>query len=201
MYNLMKCLTNEKEIRMKKFAAFVFIGALIVLPMRIGYAKSLNEWLIKPGGSPPVISHWFASEELHHGHDWKIYVEADDPDGDMRGFVAILDQIGYGTYSSSYVRIKERHREELRGYLVFSSSTGMGPWLSEWTQLSLTVFIRDGGGNKSNKVVFPLVLCRGAKQGSPPPPFDSGRLDKLGAVWFDLVEPELDGDDYEPLPP
>jgi hypothetical protein len=201
MYNLMRCLTNEKEIPMKRFAVVVFIGALVALPMRIGYAKSLNEWFIKPGGSPPVINHWFASEELHHGDTWNIYVVANDPDGDMREFVGILDQAGYGGYSSSYVRIKKRHRKELKGYLVFFSSAGEGSFLAEWTQLNLTLFIRDKGGNASNKVVFPLVLSRGAKQGSPPPPFDRGRLDKLGVVWFDLVDPERDGDDNELLPP
>ena len=185
---------------MKKISALIFMWALLALPMRMGYSKSLSDWFIKPGGTPPVITHWFASEELHHGDNWKIYVEAHDPDGDMREFVAILDQVGYGTYSSSYVRIKKKHREELKGYLVFFSSNGMGLWLSEWTQLSLTVFIGDRGGNKSNKVVLPLVLSRGAKQEPPPPPFDSGGLDKLGVIWFDLVEPQLDGDDNERLP-
>jgi len=179
---------------MKRFAAVVFMGALVALPMRMGYSKSLSEWGTKPGGSPPVITHWVASEELHHGDTWRIYVEANDPDGDMREFVAVLDQEGHGQYPSSYVRIKKAHREELRGYLVFFSSAGMGPWLPEWTQLSLKLSIRDRGTNMSNKVILPLVLSRGAKQGSPPPPFDSGRLDKLGVIWVDLVHPNLDGD-------
>jgi hypothetical protein len=185
---------------MKRIAALVLIGTLLALPTRMGYSKSLSEWLIKPGGSPPVITHWFAYEELHHGDTWNIYVEANDPDGDMRQFVGILDQVGYGGYSSSYVRIKKRHRGELRGYLVFFSSAGEGFFLAEWTQLSLTLFIRDKGGNASNKVVFPLVLSRGAKQGAPPSPFDGGGLDKLGVIWFDLVEPELDSEDIERIP-
>lgn len=185
---------------MKRIAAMVFIGAVLALPMSMGDSKSLSEWLIKPGGSPPVITHWFASEELHHGDTWNIYVEAKDPDGDMRGFVGILDQVGYGGYSSSYTRIKGNHREELKGYLVFFSSAGEGSFLAEWTQLKLTLFIRDKGGNASNKVVFPLVLSRGARQGTPPPPFDSGRLEKLGVLWFDLVEPELDSETDELIP-
>ena len=185
---------------MKRFAAVVIMGALVALPMRMGYAKSLNEWLIKPGGSPPVISHWFASGELHHGDTWRIYVEANDPDGDMREFVGTLDQEGHGQYPSSYVRINRGHREELRGYLVFFSSAGMGPWLPEWTQLSLSLSIRDRGANMSNKVIFPVVLSRGAKQGPPPPPFDGGELDKLGVIWVDLVDPNLDGDSEVLLP-
>ncbi len=185
---------------MKRIAAMVFMGALLAFPMSMGYSKSLSEWLIKPGGSPPVITHWFASEELHHGDTWNIYVEANDPDGDMREFVGILDQVGYGGYSSSYARIKKKHREELKGYLVFFSSAGEGSFLAEWTQLKLTLFIRDKGGNASNKVVFPLVLSRGTRQGTPASPFDSGRLDKLGVLWFDLVEPNLGTETEERVP-
>ncbi len=185
---------------MKRITAVVFLGAFLALSARMGYSKSLNEWLIKPAGSPPVITHWFASEELHHGDTWRIYVAASDPDGDMGQFVGILDQVGFGTYSSRYARIKERNREELRGYLVFYSSAGMGLRLSEWTRLKLTLFIRDKGGNTSNKVVFPLALSRGAKQEPPPAPFDRGLLVKLGVMWFDLIEPSQEGDGNERVP-
>jgi hypothetical protein len=181
-----------KENRMKRIAAVAFIGALVVLLLGTGYSKSLHEWLIKPGGSPPVIIHWHASEELHHGDIWNIYLEARDPDGDMREFVCIFDQLGYGSYPSVYVVIKKRHRKELKGYLRFFSTAGHGLSLPEWTQLSLTVFIRDKGGNTSNKVVFPLVLSRGSKQEPPPPPFDRGQLDKLGTIMVELFDPGRD---------
>jgi hypothetical protein len=177
---------------MKRIAAIAFISAVLVLLMGIGYSKSLNEWLIKPGGRPPVITHWYASEELHHGDIWKIYLEAKDPDGDMRHFVCIFDQLGFGLYPSEYVVIKKQHRGELRGYLRFFSTGGDGLSLPEWTRVSLTVFIRDKGGNKSNKVVLPLVLSRGAKQGLPPPPFNTGSLDRLGTIMVELFDPGRD---------
>lgn len=182
---------------MKKIAAVVIIGVLVALPMKAGDSKSLGEWLIKPGGSPPVITHWFASEELSHRDIWKIYLEAHDPDGDMRQFVAAFWQIAYGHYSSEYVVIKKRHRERMKGYLRFPSY--LGDRLDEWTQLRLTVYIRDKGGNTSNKVVLPLMLSRGAKQGSPPPPFDTGDLDKLGTIPVELIDPQRgNGDERDP---
>jgi hypothetical protein len=119
----------------------------------------------------------------------------------MREFVGVLQQVGYGQYESSYTPVKGRHREDLQGYLVFYSSAGAGWFLDEWTRLSLTLFIRDKGGNSSNKVVLPLVIYRGAKQELPPPPFDGGGLDNLGVLWFDLIEPELDSEfDEERVP-
>lgn len=182
---------------MKRIAVVVFIGALVVFPINRGHSESLGEWLIKPGGSPPVITHWSASEELSHGDIWRIYLETNDPDGDMRQFVCVLYQESYGYYSD-YVVIKKRHREKMKGYLTFFSSAGAGLSLPEWTQLSLTVYILDKGGNTSNKVVFPLVLSRGARQGPPPPPFDIGGLERLGTITVELINPFWDGNDRRP---
>ncbi len=184
---------------MKRVAAVIIIGVILAFPMRAGDSKSLAEWLIKPGGSPPVITHWFASEELSHGDIWKIYLEAHDPDGDMRQFVCAFTQVAYGPYSSEYVIIKKRHRERMKGYLRFPSF--IGDRLPEWTQLSLTVYIRDKGGNTSNKAVFPLVLSRGVRQGLPPPPFDIGDLDTLGTIPVKLIDPQRGNGDEEEREP
>lgn len=180
---------------MKRTAAVVFIGALVGLFFEVGYPKSLAEWLVKPGGSPPVITGSYASDKLSPGDIWRIYLQANDPDGDMLRFVCVFDQVGYGPYSSAYVPIKKRNRTELMGYLFFHSSAGAGLRMPEWTRLRLTVYVRDKGGNDSNKVDFPLVLSRGARQESPPAPFDNGPLERLGAIPVRLVNPEEDGDE------
>ena len=183
---------------MKRIAVLIFIGAFVALSMSMGYTKPLADWLIKPGGSSPVITHWFASEELSHGDIWRIYVEANDPDGDMHQFVCVFYQDGHGYYSADYVVIKKQHRERMKGYLTFFSSGGAGLSLPEWTQLSLTVYVLDKGGNTSNKVTFPLVLSRLSKQGPPPPPFDVGGLEKLGTIVVELINPFWDGTDRRP---
>ena len=179
---------------MKRAAALVLIGVLVGLSFELGYPKSLDEWLVNPGGSAPVITGSFASEKLSHGDIWRIYLQANDPDGDMLRFVCVFDQVGYGPYSSAYVPIKKRNRTELMGYLYFHSSAGAGLRMPEWTQLTLTVYVRDKGGNNSNKVAFPLVLSRGARQEFPPAPFDSGPLEILGPIPVRLVDPQEDGD-------
>jgi len=171
---------------MKRFIAVVFIGVLVALSMRIGNSSSLSEWLTKPGGSPPVITHWYAVEELEQGDIWKIYLEAKDPDGDMIHFDALVYQLGYGSYAPDYVVVKKEHRGEMRGYLRFFSSVS----LPEFTQVTVTIFIRDKGANKSNKVVLPLEFTQGAKQEPPPPPFDAGPLDNLGTIMIDLRDPD-----------
>jgi len=165
---------------------FVTGFLILILPLVMACCTTSPERGTQPGGSPPVITHSFASEKLSNRDIWKIYLEAHDPDGDMRQFVCVFNQVGYGTYSPGYVVVKKGHREKLKGYLRFFSGAGGGFSLSEWTQLSLTVYIRDRGRNTSNKVVFPLVLSLGSKQGPPPPPFDVNGLDRLGTIPTEL---------------
>jgi hypothetical protein len=192
-------LNHGKESYMKIIAILVFIGALLAFPVKPGYSESLAEWLIEAGGKPPVVTQWFAVKEVSHGDNWRIYVEANDPDGDMRRFVCGLHQVGYGDYPSQYVVIKKQHRGTLKGYLNFITSAGAGLSLPEWTEFTLTVYIQDKGGNTGNKLSFPLVLSRLKKQESPPSPFDTGGLDKLGTVAFELVNPQWD-DGVERVP-
>lgn len=178
---------------MKRLIAVVFIGVLVTVSMRIGNSTSLSEWLTKPGGSPPVITHWYAVEELEQGDIWKIYLEAKDPDGDMIHFDALVYQLGYGSYAPDYVVVKKGHRGEMRGYLRLFSSVS----LPEFTQVTVALFIRDKGANKSNTVVLPLEFSQGAKQGPPPPPFDVGPLDNLGTIMVDLRDPDDSDDDSD----
>lgn len=172
---------------MKAIGKIVLILTLMVFPLRMAYSESLAEWLIKPGGSSPVITHSFAVEKLSHGDIWKIYLEAEDPDGDMRTIVYSIRKGGAGHRFKSFV-IKKGNRARLLGYLdgFFSSPTTA---VAEWTELTLTLYIRDKRGNTSDKVVFPLALTRGVKQGSPPPPFDTGGLKGLGVFWVRLYAP------------
>jgi hypothetical protein len=172
---------------MKPMKKVFLFPVFIAIPLAMVCCTTMGERGTEPVGSPPVITHSFASKELSHGDTWKIYVEAHDSDGDMRHFVCVFKQVGYGYYSPDYVMIKKHHREKMKGYLTFYSGAGDGLRLPEWTQLSLTIYIQDRGRLTSNKVVFPLVLSQGAKQGAPPPPFDVNGLERLGAISVELV--------------
>ena len=175
---------------MKAIVKIVPIVSFMVLLFLMVGCTSLAERQTEPAGSPPVITHSFAAEKLSHGHIWKVYLEANDPDGDMRRIVYSISNGEAGHGSGSFV-IKKDNRAGLLGYLDgFFSSPVTG--VAEWTELTLTVYIRDKGGNISNKVVFPLALTRGARQEPPPPPFDKGESKGLGAFWVRLFLPRGD---------
>jgi hypothetical protein len=165
----------------------------MVIPIGRGNSESLAELVTERRGSPPIITHSFASEKLSHNDKWNIYLEANDPDGDMRKIVAVVSRGSRGS-SVNHAGIKESDRAKLFGYLDCMIWSGLGTRRNEWGELTLTLFIRDKGGNTSNKVVFPLALSRGFKQGLPPPPFETGGLKKLGTIWVNLAIRPPSGD-------
>jgi hypothetical protein len=153
---------------------------LMTLPLVLACCTTLAEREAHPVGSPPVITHSFASKEVSHGDVWRIYVEANDPDGDMRYFAYTIRTSGLGG-RGDYVYIRKTDRAEMSGYLgVFVAPPQDA--IGEWASFTLTLHIRDRSGNTSDNVAFPVALSRGVKQDSPPPPFDSEGLKSLGRI-------------------
>ncbi len=122
----------------------------------------------KHGKSSPVIAQSFAARELRLGDTWKVYLKAFDPDGDMNYVVATIDQPGRGAggYPVSYLRIKNGGKE-LSGYVYLNTNSTVQRGL-EYTNITLSVSIRDKAGHDSNTVAFPLHFHRLARQEAPP---------------------------------
>ena len=153
---------------------------LMTLPLVLARCTTLAERGPQSGGSPPVITHSFATKEVSHGDTWRIYVEANDPDGDMRYFAYTISTSGRGG-RGDYVYIRKSDRAEMLGYLgVFVAPPQDA--IGEWASFTLTLHIQDRSGNTSDKVAFPVAFSRGIKQDSPPPPFDTEGLKSLGRI-------------------
>jgi len=73
------------------------------------------------GRGVPVITQSFASNEIRPGETWKVYLNAHDPDGDMKQIVCVIEQPGVGVYPAAYTRIKADNRKELSGYIYLTT--------------------------------------------------------------------------------
>ena len=148
----------------------------------------------KPEAKATVITHSFAVEKGYYGYIWKIYIEAEDPTGDMYKIASVVDQPGFGRYPTDWIILKPQYRHQLRGYIqwnTFSTRTG---YLKDWNQITLKVSIIDKVGNESNVVVFPFTFLSGVKDQykyTLPSPFDQGDLPRLGYIAIDLIEPTV----------
>jgi hypothetical protein len=145
----------------------------------------------KPGTHAPVITHAFAVEKGYYGDTWRIYIEAEDADGDMNRIASVVDEVGQGRYPTNWIYINKKYGQNFKGYIQWNTFSSNASYLSEWTQITLKVSVFDKAGNESNVVVVPFTfeLGRGQYNYKIPPPFDQGDLPRLGYIQIDLFDP------------
>jgi hypothetical protein len=138
----------------------------------------------------PNITHAFAIDKGYYGCIWKIYIEAEAPNGDMDRIAAIVEQTGYGNYPTDWIILKSRYRKHFTGYLQWNTFSSKASYLPEWTQMTMKVSIFDKAGNESNEVVFPFKFESGVRNQSEcqlPPPFDRQNIPRVGHIMIDLL--------------
>ena len=161
------------------------VMALILFSGLQGWAQNLS------GSNAPVITHAFTLEKIKYGDILKVYIEAEDPTGDMFRIATVVDQAGSGRYPTSWVFVKPKDRKHLKGYLQWNTFSSKAPFISEGTPITLKVSVFDKSGNQSNAFTFPITFESGVKRASSyqvPPPFDQGDVTKLGSVDIDLID-------------
>ena len=145
----------------------------------------------KPGTHAPIITHAFAVEKGYYGYIWKIYIEAEDPDGEMLRIASVVNEVGVGSYPTDWIYIKPQYGKHFVGYIQWNTFSSKTSYLPEWTQITLRVSVIDKAGNESNEVVFPITFEVTPNQYAyqPPAPFDQGTLPRLGHIMVDLFYP------------
>ena len=150
----------------------------------------------KPGTHAPIITHAFAVDKGYYGYIWKIYIEAEDPDGEMLRIASVVDEVGYGHYPTDWNYLKPEYRKHFKGYIQWNTFSSRAPYITEWMQITLKVSVFDKNGNESNVVVFPFEFASGVKgqyQYKLPAPFDQGSLPRLAYISIDLFDPSWQG--------
>lgn len=138
----------------------------------------------KPGTKTPLIVHNFAVEKGQYGYIWKIYIEAEDPDGDMFRIASVVDEPGIGRYPTDWIILEPQYRKHLKGHIQWNTFDASRP-LPDGTQITLKVSIFDKSGNESKMAVFPFTFESGVKdpyQYKLPAPFDQRDCPKLGYI-------------------
>ncbi len=134
-----------------------------------------------------TITHFFAADRGPYGCIWQIYIEAEDPDGDMDRISVEVDQVNYGHYPTERIKIKPQHRKRLTGFLQWNTYSSKASYLPEGTQISVKISIFDQAGKKSNEVIIPFTFGSGViKRHQLPAPFDKGNIPRIGYVMVDL---------------
>lgn len=145
--------------------------------------------MVNPAGiNAPIITHAFAVDKGYYGYIWKIYIEAEDPDGDMDKIAVVVDQTGYGHYPTEWIFLRPQFTEHLMGYLQWNTFSSKASNLPDWTKITAKVSIFDRAENQSNQVVFPFTFESGSinREYQLPAPFHKANIPRLGNVMIDL---------------
>ena len=117
---------------------------------------------------PSLIQASFASKEMDPFDTWKIYLNAKDPDGDMRYIVATISHPGMGGYPAAFIPIAKENAKNLSGYVFWNA---VGSSRSTWynfLDLTATVWIQDRAGHYSEPVSYTVSIRNRYVQEKPP---------------------------------
>lgn len=151
--------------------------------------KGIDMRASRVGTNAPFIKNAFASDKGPYGSIWKIYLEAEDPDGDMEKVAIVVQQVGYGSYPTDWIILKPQYRSHLIGYLQWNTFSSKASYLPEWTRITVRISIFDRVNHESNEVVFPFTFESGAKDQDEeqlPYPFNP-MLPCIGHITVDLM--------------
>jgi hypothetical protein len=155
--------------------------SFILLNVSTGMAQ------MKSGTHAPVITASYAVDRGLYGFPLRIYLAADDPEGDMLRIAIVADSLGGGHHPTEWVFLKPQYGKNFVGYLQWNTG---GPAISEWTQVTLKISVMDKAGNESNGVVVPYTFSTSflGPTSEPPAPFNQGDVPRLGYLDIQLID-------------
>jgi len=180
---------------MKKGHGFIYLFfPLFLMSLSLG-CVSLP---VSPPETKPVITHAYCIEKGRYGDVLKIYIEADDPSGNIFKIATVVDQVGYGRYPTSWIYLEPPDQHHLFGYLQWNTYSYHASWMPEWTQITIQISVFDTAGNESNTVAFPFEFVSEVVPQPPlPAPFNRWNIPRLGLIDIDLFNPSQMRDKHE----
>lgn len=134
-------------------------------------------------GHEPVILDSYAPQNVKPGTVWKILVEAEDKDGDMKKIVAAIAPGPQSFLTFSFVFIQEEEGEHLAGYIFVKTPRSSS---LQGKMFHLSLFVQDKEGRKSKSVGFLLHFTE--ESGSEfelPEKWQHPSTNKLGGIFSD----------------
>ena len=116
--------------------------------------EDYNE-VFKEKGHPPVILGYYAPEAIRPGITWKIYLRAEDNDGDMAYVATTLYQADFGYYATDYTRLKGNDKKKCLGYIALKTPSDTKLTLDKFT---MQIVVVDSQNYQSKAIQLPLTF-------------------------------------------
>lgn len=133
----------------------------------------------------PRIVKYGAVDRIKSGQTWRLYVAAEDPNGDMEDIIFEITQPGQGPYPEHDRHLKGDASKAFSGYFYLNTPVG---WRDDLWGLELTVRfrVRDKVGYASEMISLPLKFVGRNVEQPIPPGFTKDEDRPLGAILIDL---------------
>ena len=112
--------------------------------------------VFKEKGQPPMIIRYYAPEAIRPGTAWKIYLQAEDKDGDMVYVATMLYQAGFGYYATDYTSLRGEDRKKCVGYISLRTPSDATLTADKFT---MEILVRDSQNNQSETIQLPLTFA------------------------------------------
>ncbi len=147
---------------------------------------------VKPApvtGQPPVILDSYAAESIRPGASWRIYLKAEDADGDIHYIAAQLFQPGVGYYPTDFTYVRGADREGFTGYLFLKTPAD---YRLLHDNFKLEVLLRDCEGNRSEPLYLSLRFDNKPSYDPQevPEEWQMAANRRLGAILVDIISSE-----------
>ena len=169
---------------MKTLIKFPLVLAMLAIFFII-IGLTLNSYA-QTQGSPPVINFSYAQEKIRQGEDWRIYISASDPDGDMSKIFCVIRQPGGQVYPPDTIRLKKGMEGKFSGCVVLRTNSTYNLW---GVSLTLTLTIGDRAENEGKSIDFPLTF-NGERMKPLPPDQEKELNQRIGYIGIDLMRRE-----------
>ena len=189
----MKTLKTSLFAGLIGFLVAVGVGGCsrpLIQPDPVQYTGISEDQKTNPSPDAPVLKQAYAIDRGMYGTVLKIYLEAEDPKGDLDKIVTQVHQPGYGYYFPDIIILKPQYKKSFKGFIQWNTYSSKASFLDEWTWVTVRVSVVNKRGLESNVFEFPFTFETGTgKAPHPPAPFDQGELPKIGSVSIDLYNP------------
>ncbi len=153
------------------------------------YSQGWGQTYSQPSKGGPVITNWYAVDQVVYGDPVRFYIEAHATNQDMLRIAVSAYEVGWGTLPVDWTYLKGQNQKEFKGYLQWNTFSSQAGSLPEWQQVYVTVSVFDKAGNESNEVVFPITF--GIGKGTSyqvAAPFDQGNVQRLAYLNIELFD-------------
>jgi hypothetical protein len=172
--------STKKEKRVRKH---LLVLLLVSSLLGCAFFQELKKVVPERRGSKPVIADSYAPRQVKPGEVWRIFLEAEDVDGDMQDIVSAIVPTTRSIYNYSFTPIKQEEAASFSGYL--SVATPLSTYLVG-EGFDVIIYIRDKAGNRGESVGFDLKFT--SEAGGPfPEKWRIASENRLGQVFSDYL--------------